>query len=273
MKNKILILVAASVVLLFTIISCSVFFLVDIPTANKTIAESDNIKMVGNDRDEHGCIGSAGYSWCEIKQKCLRPWEEACEVKQTVPQGYTLDSYQVAEILDMACVQDSDCVTPGNYAMRSNCPYTSLCLNNKCTVVCPDHNKISNLEYENAQYGFGVLLPNSWSGYSIVTESWTGNMIDESKTSAISGPKILIRHPLWTTEKPYQDIPVMIFTLSQWNLIEQEKLSVSAAPIGPSELGHNANYIFALPARYNYAFPEGFEEVEKIIENKSFKAW
>jgi hypothetical protein len=36
-------------------------------------------QMVGNDRDEHGCIGSAGYSWCEAKQKCLRTWEEQCE--------------------------------------------------------------------------------------------------------------------------------------------------------------------------------------------------
>jgi putative hemolysin len=34
--------------------------------------------IVGNDRDEHGCIGSAGYSWCEAKQKCLRTWEENC---------------------------------------------------------------------------------------------------------------------------------------------------------------------------------------------------
>lgn len=34
--------------------------------------------IVGNDRDAHGCIGSAGYSWCEQKQKCLRPWEESC---------------------------------------------------------------------------------------------------------------------------------------------------------------------------------------------------
>lgn len=37
--------------------------------------------IVGGDRDEHGCIGSAGYSWCEIKQKCLRVWEEKCEVE------------------------------------------------------------------------------------------------------------------------------------------------------------------------------------------------
>jgi hypothetical protein len=35
--------------------------------------------VVGADADEHGCIGSAGYSWCEGKQKCLRVWEEPCE--------------------------------------------------------------------------------------------------------------------------------------------------------------------------------------------------
>lgn len=32
--------------------------------------------MVGGDRDAHGCIGSAGYSWDEQKQECVRPWEE-----------------------------------------------------------------------------------------------------------------------------------------------------------------------------------------------------
>jgi hypothetical protein len=32
----------------------------------------------GSDRDSHGCIGPAGYTWCEAKQKCLRPWEESC---------------------------------------------------------------------------------------------------------------------------------------------------------------------------------------------------
>jgi putative hemolysin len=34
--------------------------------------------IVGGDKDEHGCIGSAGYSWCELKNKCLRIWEEPC---------------------------------------------------------------------------------------------------------------------------------------------------------------------------------------------------
>ncbi len=33
--------------------------------------------MVGGDRDAHGCIGSAGYQWCEHSQRCERPWELA----------------------------------------------------------------------------------------------------------------------------------------------------------------------------------------------------
>ena len=41
--------------------------------------------MPGSDRDAHGCIGSAGYSWCEDNQKCQRSWEEACGVEGPVP--------------------------------------------------------------------------------------------------------------------------------------------------------------------------------------------
>ena len=33
--------------------------------------------MPGSDRDSHGCIPSAGYSWCEATQQCERPWELA----------------------------------------------------------------------------------------------------------------------------------------------------------------------------------------------------
>jgi hypothetical protein len=34
--------------------------------------------IVGGDRDAYGCIPSAGYQWCEVKQKCIRSWEESC---------------------------------------------------------------------------------------------------------------------------------------------------------------------------------------------------
>ena len=33
-------------------------------------------QLIGGETDEHGCLPSAGYTWCEAKQKCLRTWEE-----------------------------------------------------------------------------------------------------------------------------------------------------------------------------------------------------
>ncbi|MFA5392162.1 MAG: hypothetical protein WC306_00500 [Candidatus Paceibacterota bacterium] len=40
-------------------------------------------KIIGGDTDSHGCLISAGYSWCEAKQKCLRTWEESCDETTT----------------------------------------------------------------------------------------------------------------------------------------------------------------------------------------------
>ncbi len=37
-----------------------------------------NGKLVIGSSDDHGCKETAGYLWCEAKQKCLRPWEEKC---------------------------------------------------------------------------------------------------------------------------------------------------------------------------------------------------
>lgn len=49
-----------------------------IPTVSPEITQP----ILGGDKYEHGCIGSAGYSWCESKKKCLGVWEEACAGNQ-----------------------------------------------------------------------------------------------------------------------------------------------------------------------------------------------
>jgi membrane-bound inhibitor of C-type lysozyme len=54
-----------------------------IPVTDAVTAESARFKIVnspivGGDKDSHGCIGSAGYSWCEAKQACIRVWETYC---------------------------------------------------------------------------------------------------------------------------------------------------------------------------------------------------
>lgn len=32
-------------------------------------------RLVGNDRDSHGCMASAGYTWSEARKDCVRVWE------------------------------------------------------------------------------------------------------------------------------------------------------------------------------------------------------
>lgn len=135
-------------------------------------------------------------------------------------------------------------------------------------VASEEPDKQSNVVYENNQYGFSFYLPATWQGYSIVEEQWEGM---NGEKIVETGPKLLIRHPDWTETKPRQDIPIMIFTTEQWNALQNGEFPVSAAPIGPSILGSNSSYVFALPARYNYAFPTGFEEVEEILKNNPLK--
>jgi len=130
----------------------------------------------------------------------------------------------------------------------------------------------TTVNYENTEYGFDFALPDSWKNYTIVTDTWNGNLISDTDTNKPdeSGPIISIRHPEWTEDSPRQDIPIMVFTYDQWALIESEDLAVSAAPIGPSELGRNSVYVFALPARYNFAYITGYEEVNQLITDNSF---
>jgi hypothetical protein len=132
----------------------------------------------------------------------------------------------------------------------------------------------TSIEYKNVRYGFCFSLPKSWKGYSILADQWRGfdNDGPHGEETVATGPLISIRHPQWTAADPRQDIPVMVFTIAQWNALLKDKFIVSAAPIGPGELGRNHTYVFALPARFDYAFPTGYEEVEEILRGKPLRA-
>jgi hypothetical protein len=132
--------------------------------------------------------------------------------------------------------------------------------------------RTKSIVYINSKYNFEFKLPESWKGYTIVNDEWLGNYMNQSQDDDHEiGPMISIRYPQWTAENPRQDIPIMVFTIDQWNLVQNEKLGVGAAPIPPKELGRNNKYVFALPARYNFSFLLGYEEVEDILENEPLK--
>ena len=132
----------------------------------------------------------------------------------------------------------------------------------------------SRIEYKNNEYGLSFALPQDWKSYSVVTGAWEGYVTGpKGDTPFEHGLLLSIRNPKWTAKNPYQDIPIMVFTLAQWNLLQSDKFHIGAAPINPSELGRNAQYVFALPACYNFAFPAGFEEVQKILDARPLRVF
>ncbi|MEI6529029.1 MAG: hypothetical protein WCN88_01315 [Candidatus Falkowbacteria bacterium] len=142
--------------------------------------------------------------------------------------------------------------------------------NGKLIEIIKEAAKTPN-NYKNSEYGFELNLPDSWLGYSIVTENWNGQLLIEPNTK-YQGPKILIRNPKWSAKAHWQDIPVLVFTPAEWKLIQEENLGISAAPIGPSKLGENSAYIFALPPRWlGFTDDLGQDEAAEIV--KTFKAY
>jgi hypothetical protein len=141
------------------------------------------------------------------------------------------------------------------------------------SVLMGDYDMGDTILYRNSDYRFTFALPKSWKGYTIISEEWQGRSIEGSTSGQITetGPKLLIRHPEWTKENPMEDIPIMVFTQAQWEKVQQEKISLGAAPIGPTELAKNSTYVFALPARYNFDSLTGYKEVEQILTENPLK--
>lgn len=194
------------------------------------------------------------------------PWPERIEILSV--DKTSKDAYQVnGEIIEITSVEKVN----GGIAAKRSITLIVKNIDNRWLIsdaTVGEYEDINQIVYENSEYGFSFSLPKSWDGYSVITEKWEGRAIEGPQEGKIveTGPTLLIRHPQWTSANPRQDIPIMIFTFDQWDLVQNEKISLGAAPIGPSELGRNSKYVFALPARYNFAFPTGFEEVEDILK-------
>ena len=61
-----------------------------------------DLPRVGNDTDEHGCIPSAGYTWSNLKYRCIRLFEEGIKLIPAGPNsnqdditGLILNSYLI----------------------------------------------------------------------------------------------------------------------------------------------------------------------------------
>lgn len=191
------------------------------------------------------------------------PWPDRIEIKSV--EKISADNYQVeGEIIEITSTE----IASGEATAKRPISLIVKKSNGKWLineVTLGDYEPSETVKYQNIIYGFNLSLPQSWSGYSVIDDRWEGFSAENPQETIETGPIVSIRHPQWTVEKPRQDIPIMIFTINQWQMLQEDKFHIGAAPIRPKELGRNFQYVFALPARYNYAFPTGYEEVEDII--------
>ncbi|PWN72064.1 hypothetical protein C1631_005490 [Chryseobacterium phosphatilyticum] len=52
-----------------------------------TLVFAQKTPVLGGDRDAHGCIGSAGYTYSQIKNDCVRTFEQKIKLKEVATNG------------------------------------------------------------------------------------------------------------------------------------------------------------------------------------------
>jgi len=99
------------------------------------VADKQQLVIVGSDRDRHGCIVSAGYSWCEAKSSCIRPWEhglkgadaiaehcspvDVADAQQLATAGSDRDRHGcIASAGYLWCDAKSSCIRPWEHALK-----------------------------------------------------------------------------------------------------------------------------------------------------------
>lgn len=69
-------------------------FVLSISLGGLIVACADSGALLGEDRDSHGCIGSAGQSYSKLLKKCVRVFEVA-DLTMPDPDNETLAIYGI----------------------------------------------------------------------------------------------------------------------------------------------------------------------------------
>lgn len=48
---------------------------------NSQKQKKEEAPALGSDKDDHGCIASAGYTWSEVQKDCIRLWEKGVRME------------------------------------------------------------------------------------------------------------------------------------------------------------------------------------------------
>ena len=105
---KKLLLILAALILLGVLVVVYVPFTPATP--EEGVGQKTTAPLVGADRDEHGCIASAGYTYSVVRQECIRVWEEGIALKPVIQLE---EPVLVAYVVRSANWQNAEVFLPG----------------------------------------------------------------------------------------------------------------------------------------------------------------
>jgi hypothetical protein len=117
-------------------------------TEQKQEQSQNNPQIIGGDKDAHGCLGSAGYTWCEVKQKCLRQWEEKCQSNNSFQYSVGDNYANAKKVLKQ---NGWLLVVPNKAPIDSNFPEISDCGSGRDAICTVDFKKGADTNHLNVQ--------------------------------------------------------------------------------------------------------------------------
>jgi hypothetical protein len=154
--------------------------------------------IVGNDKDEHGCIGSAWYSWSQSKNECVRAWEyQATALEKAYDLAYnngitTMKSLQEFRANDTITRQEAAKMFVAMAEKLFNKTYASY--SDDCNVAYADEKAfditLKNNIYDACALGLmkgskGKFMPHGnltkWQALAILMR-WISGMQDETSS-------------------------------------------------------------------------------------------
>ena len=91
--------------------------------------------LVGESRDDHGCVMDGGYTWCEELNSCIRPWETECNTLVVTEPGPVIDPPTCQE-----CPPPMPCPMPYIPEVNmNNCKFNNNVDECGCQTSCPSY--------------------------------------------------------------------------------------------------------------------------------------
>jgi hypothetical protein len=112
------------------------------PISQKTFTEEiddawkvDSIMLMRHEIDgRFGCFGCSAAG--KTPALCIDPIMEMKPFIET-SQRYCNSDFEIITQEEQSCNTNSECKLPMEYAIQSNCPFGTACIDSKCKVVCP----------------------------------------------------------------------------------------------------------------------------------------